>query len=74
VSDRITQPVNVHRADLFDKYARHLTVNEEIRAKCCGTCASRRRSHQYDRTKQEGVGLNDDAETPTVLLVPNCPW
>ena len=73
MADRVAETAGVDGTGLLDEDpCRHLT-DGDLGAERGRPGAARRRRHQNHRAGKQGVGLDDDAESPPLLLVPGAP-
>lgn len=69
MTDEVAEPADVDRADLFHEYAGRLIEQYDFRAERGRPSTSGGRCHQNDGTREELIGLDDDPESITALLV-----
>ena len=74
VPDGISQTVHIHCSDLFDENPGRLAFHHELRSKGRRAGACRRGRHQDNRARPQRIGLNNDPESATSLLMPHAFW
>lgn len=73
-ADHVSQATGIDCADLLDKDAGGLTEHVNLRTERRGPCAARCRSYEYDRARQQLVGLHDHAVSAALLLMTGSVW
>jgi hypothetical protein len=69
VTGEIAEPAHVYCAELFDEDPCGISGYLDLRPKRGRPRAARGGSYQHDRTREQLVGLDDDAKAIAVLLV-----
>lgn len=74
MSDEVAQPADVNGSHLLHEYPSRLVKYLDFRAERGGASASRGRCDQDDRTREELIGLDDNPESVTALLMTDTLW
>ena len=66
---KVTETPEVDGADLLDEHPSHGAVDIDLGPERCGLCAGRCRRDEHDGAWQERIGLHNDAESTSLLLM-----
>ena len=69
MAGEIAETSNVDGTHLLDKHTGLHTRDVYLGPERSRSSADRRGGYEHHRTRQEGVGLHDDPESPSVLFV-----
>jgi hypothetical protein len=73
VPGKIAKSGGVHCTDLFHQNPGPIASDVDLGTEGSRSGRTRRGSNEHDRSRQELVGLNDDAESVSVLFVSGAP-
>lgn len=73
MAGEVTEAMDVDCSDLLDEHPRRGAIDIDFGAEGCRSGAGRRGSDQHDRPREEGVGLHDDTESTSSLLMSHPP-